>query len=181
MEDTCTQLQTQYTRILKTVLITREVYWLLAMSFKWTYTPSWVVASLSTSFHERFLCLFDCTPCLMGTDLIFVQTNNIQTGFVPFPGLHCVSVSVSSYEGSELTQDTWLVQPVLCHWASTTGQPPALTILYQPSYPGCTALKSATKTLFFSSRSQESKDFYLFPFHTTDRMEAWEWGCHLLK
>ena len=28
------------------------------------------------------------------------------------------------------TQDTWLVQPVLCHRAMTTGQPPALTILY---------------------------------------------------
>ena len=24
----------------------------------------------------------------------------------------------------------WLVQPVFCHWATTTGQPPALTILY---------------------------------------------------
>ena len=28
------------------------------------------------------------------------------------------------------TQDTWLTQPVLCHWATTTGQPPVLTILY---------------------------------------------------
>ena len=27
------------------------------------------------------------------------------------------------------TQDIWLVQPVLCHWAMTTGQSPALTIL----------------------------------------------------
>ena len=27
-------------------------------------------------------------------------------------------------------QDTWLVQPVLCHWATTTRQPPAPTILY---------------------------------------------------
>ena len=28
------------------------------------------------------------------------------------------------------TQDTWLLQPVLCHWATTAGQQPALTILY---------------------------------------------------
>ena len=28
------------------------------------------------------------------------------------------------------TQDTWLEPPVLCHWATATGQPPALTILY---------------------------------------------------
>ena len=27
------------------------------------------------------------------------------------------------------TQDTWLLQPVLRHWAMTTGQPPSLTIL----------------------------------------------------
>ena len=28
------------------------------------------------------------------------------------------------------TQDTWLEPPVLCHWATVTKQPPALTILY---------------------------------------------------
>ena len=33
--------------------------------------------------------------------------------------------------------DTWLVQPVLCHWATTTGQPPAPTIFYI-YYTGCT-------------------------------------------
>ena len=44
------------------------------------------------------------------------------------PTLNCESEKASSFR--ELNQNTWLVQPVLCHCATTIGQPPAPTILY---------------------------------------------------
>ena len=42
------------------------------------------------------------------------------------------------------TQDTWLVQSVLCHSAMTTRQPPALKILYMYCTGGTEMLQSHT-------------------------------------
>ena len=49
------------------------------------------------------------------------------------------------------TQDTWLEPPVLCHWATTTGQPPALTILYMYCTGGTEIPQSYTWQPLFTS------------------------------
>ena len=49
------------------------------------------------------------------------------------------------------TQDTWLVQPVVCHWATTAGWPPTLTILLHSSL--------AKPDLFFLCESLALQDY----------------------
>ena len=94
-----------------------------------------------------------------------------------------------------LTQDTWLVQPVLCHWATTTGQPPAPTILYMYCIGGIEMplshtrqpLLSELRTLLridqkiLSIRREFSSKFWWLTTCAVHIEDCWGWwlsGCH---
>ena len=81
---------------------------------------------------------------LKGTELILMLRESCLT--LEIDEFRCYEAKIEEGEKASSCQESnpghlWLEPPVLCYWATTTGQPPALTILYMYCTGGTECLR----------------------------------------